>query len=272
MENAVRRFFDAEGIEAFGFLPYSACRPTNVGLLARRAEGFVPRSCLVFLIPYYTGPADNLSLYAVSRDYHLYMRDLGERLTAALRSACPHGEFLSFSDHSPIDERHAAVTAGLGVYGENGLLIHEKYGTLVFIGELLSSLPPPEGIVLHPTATCEGCGACRRACPTGALTGEGECLSAITQKKGELFEEAYGMMRRHRTVWGCDLCQTACPHTRRAMAGGAVTPIAFFHKERIPYLDLATLDAMSDEELSRRAYAWRGRKTIERNLRHFEEK
>ena len=34
---------------------------------------------------------------------------------------------------------------------------------------------------------CEHCGACKRACPTGILRGEGvDCLSAITQKKGTL--------------------------------------------------------------------------------------
>ncbi len=269
MKEAIARFFSAEGIEAFGFLPYSACRITRSDLIERRVA-FCPRSAIIFLVPYYTGPADNLSLYAVSRDYHLYMAALFERLIAMLRTECPEGEFCAFADHSPIDERHAAVTAGLGIYGDNGLLIHPTYGSLVFIGEILSSLPPPDGTVLHPPAACEHCGACRRACPTGALVGQGDCLSELTQRKGDLPPEAFSLMRRHRTVWGCDLCQTACPHTRRAIGAGVTTPIPFFHEARLPHLDTATLAAMSPEEFKTRAFAWRGRKTVERNLLHYE--
>ena len=271
MEKLCRDFFATEGIEAYGLLPFSACRVTYPELLTRRAD-FTPRSLLVFLVPYYTGPGENLSLYAVSRDYHLYMSDLFDRLLACLREAYPEGGFCAFADHSPIDERHAAVTAGLGIYGDNGLLIHPKYGSLVFIGEIFSSLPAPEDTLLHPPQGCEHCGACRRACPTGALEGKGDCLSEITQRKGNLSEEAYHLMRRYRTVWGCDLCQTACPHTRRAMASGAVTPLRFFHEARLPRLDTEILGAMTPEEFKTRAFAWRGRKTIERNLLHFEEK
>ncbi|MBR7094741.1 MAG: DUF1730 domain-containing protein [Clostridia bacterium] len=270
MRNAVRELFLTEGIEAFGVLPYAACRETYPTLLARRDPTFTPRSVLVFLVPYYTGPAENLSLYAVSRDYHLYMRTLAERLAATLATAYPTAKFLSFSDHSPIDERHAAASLGLGLLGDNGLLIHKKYGSLVFIGEVFSDLPAPPDAATIPPASCEHCGACRRACPTGALTGGGDCLSELTQRKGALPPEAFLLMRRHATVWGCDLCQTACPHTRRAIAANATTPIAFFHEARLPHLTLATLAAMSDEEFSERAYAWRGRKTIERNLTEYE--
>ncbi len=269
MKASLSRFFFDEGIEAFGVLPYEACRVTNPALLSRRVA-FSPRSVIVFLIPYYAGPSDNLSLYAVSRDYHLYMEGLFVRLTEYLRAESPEGEFCAFADHSPIDERHAAVTAGLGMYGDNGLLIHSKYGSLVFIGEMFSSLPPPEGTVLHPARGCEHCGACRRACPTGALSGQGDCLSEITQRKGELPEEAFALMRRYRTVWGCDRCQTACPHTRRAIEAGVITPIGFFHEARLPHLNTAILAAMSPEQFRTRAFAWRGRKTIERNLLHYE--
>ena len=269
MKESLSRFFCEEGIEAFGILPYEACRLTYPALLSRRAS-FTPRSVIVFLVPYYTGPSDNLSLYAVSRDYHLYMSDLFARLAARLDREYPGEEHCSFADHSPIDERHAAVTAGLGVYGDNGLLIHPKYGSLVFIGEVFSTLPPPADAVILPPRACEHCGACRRACPTGALLGRGDCLSEITQRKGELPPEAFALMRRHGTVWGCDLCQTACPHTRRAIETGVVTPIPFFHEARIAHLDSATLASMPPEEFKARAYAWRGRATIERNLREYE--
>ena len=270
MKDTVAALFAAEGITEYGFLPMEATRLTYPALLSRGGD-FIPRSVLLFLVPYYTGPADNLSLYAVSRDYHLYMRGLGERLTAVLSSAHPTASFRIFSDHSPIDERHAAVSCGLGILGDNGLIINRKYGSLVFIGELFSSLPAPEEAEVHPLVTCEHCGACRRACPTRALSGEGECLSALTQKKGDLAPETVALMRKHRTVWGCDLCQTSCPHTRRAIEAGITTPIPFFHEARLPRLDGEVLAALTPEEFKTRAFSWRGRAVVERNVRAFEE-
>ncbi|MBO7763029.1 MAG: epoxyqueuosine reductase [Clostridia bacterium] len=258
-----------EGITELGLLPISAVRVLRPELFCRAGD-FTPKSVLLYLIPYYTGPADNLSLYAVSRDYHRYVRALGEELSAALSAAFPGASFRNFTDHSPIDERHAAVLAGLGFFGDNGLLIHPRYGSLVFIGELFSDLPAPSDTPLFPLVGCEHCGACRRACPTGALSGEGECLSELTQRKGVLSPETVRLMRRHHTVWGCDLCQTACPHTRRAIASGTVSPIPFFHASRIPHLDSATLAAMPKEEFEMRAFAWRGRSTVERNLKAYE--
>lgn len=266
---AASAILSEEGITEYGVLPISEVRVTYADLFSRDGA-FTPRSVLIYAVPYYTGPAENLSSYAVSRDYHLYMRSLSERLASAIGAQYPHAALRAFSDHSPIDERHAAARAGLGRLGDNGLLITERYGTLVFIGELFSDLPAPQDTPLYEIEGCEHCGACRRACPTGALSGSGECLSELTQRRGELAPETVALMRAHRTVWGCDLCQMACPHTRRAIERGAVTPVAFFHEERIPFLDSARLAAMDKATFKSRAFAWRGRKTVERNLAAYE--
>ena len=46
------------------------------------------------------------------------------------------------------------------------------------------------GEAVLEVASCENCGLCLAACPTGILRGEGDvCLSALTQKKGELNED-----------------------------------------------------------------------------------
>ena len=114
-----------------------------------------------------------------------------------------------------------------------------------------------------PVKYCESCGACKYVCPTGILRGEGnDCLSAITQRKGELTDEEKQLMRECNTLWGCDLCQTSCPYNY----GISLTPVDFFYRERIPCLTAEILDSMSDEEFSRRAFAWRKRKTVERNI------
>ena len=253
-----------EGVEYAAALPILSVDLTREYLLTR-IEGFSPRAVILFLVPYYAGETENLSRYAASEDYHLYMRGLIDRMTTKLYNLYPEHQFHGFADHSPIDERAAAVRAGLGVLGRNGLLLNPTYGSYVFLGEIFTDLTA-ESLGFKeeaPLRACEDCGACRRACPTGILRGEGDdCLSAITQKKGSLDGREIALMRKTNTVWGCDLCQTACPYNRNART----TPIAFFHENRTPHLTLELLDAMDDASFSRRAYAWRGRETMRRNL------
>ena len=155
MLTVATQYFERESIDSFGVLPISACRVVRPELF-ERGGSFCPRSTLVFLVPYYTGPSENLSLYAVSRDYHVYMRSLTAGLIDRLRTAHPGATFRSFSDHSPIDERHAAATAGLGILGDNGLLIHKKYGSLVFIGEVFSDLDAPADAATTISGPCAG--------------------------------------------------------------------------------------------------------------------
>ena len=264
MKKEIERFFDEEKIEYFAALDYSDVFEINHGLIER--NNLNARSLIVFLLPYYVGGSVNLSEYSASLDYHIIIKDVTARLITRLESIYPENKFVGFGDHSPIDERGAALAAGLGILGENGLIINEKYGTYVFIADVISDLPPDElgAIKPHPVLKCEGCGACLAACPTGILRGDAcECLSAITQRKGELTQQEVSLMRKYNTVWGCDICQTACPHNR----GVSATPLEFFKKERIELLTSEILNNMSDEDFNSRAFAWRKRQTIERNLK-----
>ena len=78
----------------------------------------------------------------------------------------------------------------------------------------------------------------------------------------DLTDEEKDLMRKYNILWGCDECQRYCPHNLNAVK----TPIEFFYKDRIPCLTEELLDSMSDEDFEKRAFAWRKRKTIERNL------
>ncbi len=269
MLTRLRSAFAAKGIEAVVPLSMTDVTVTRPHLLTRLLP-FSPQSVILFLVPYYTGQGGNLSAYAVSRDYHHYMQGLFSRLSISLSDT--GYTFCGFADHSPIDEREAAARAGLGVRGENGLLIHPRYGSFVFIGELFTdaplAVPSPRQIV-----RCEGCGACRRACPTGLLRGESEeCLSAVTQQKTPLTEGQVALLRAQGSAWGCDACQLVCPHNRRAVeSGSAVTPIRFFHEARISSLTQKSLAEMSEAEFALRAYSFRGRAPLARNLAILEE-
>ena len=69
-------------------------------------------------------------------------------------------------------------------------------------------------------------------------------------------------MRKYNTAWGCDECQSSCPYNREPEK----TPVTFFYRDRISELSRELLDSMDKAAFEKRAFAWRGRKTVERNL------
>ncbi len=259
-----------QSITLCGCIPLSSCRIQKPYLLKK--TGIATGSVVIFAIPYYTPICDgnrNLSAYAVAKDYHLFVKNLEITLTKQLKQQCPDQTFAFFADHSPIEEREAAAKAGLGMIGKNGLLITEPYSSYVFLGELITDavLPYRE----YPVAFCEMCGACTAACPM--KKGECQiCLSALTQKKGNLSTEEKALICKFGTAWGCDICSEICPHTISAKKAGTVySPIPFFHQDALPILTPETLDSMTENIFKERAYSWRGREIIRRNLAALEE-
>ncbi len=263
MKNRLKEFFDTEKIEYFSVLPYSECKVLRPDIMAR--EDFLPKSVIIFLIPYYGGECLNISRYAASRDYHIYVKEITEKLASFLKCEIANIRCKGYGDHSPIDERDAAAKCNLGIIGDNGLLINEKYGSYVFIAELVCNAEPAlfGDFLLNGVNFCEHCAACRNACPTKRLsTPDAPCLSAVTQKRGELSADEKEIMKKVGSAWGCDLCQQVCPHN----AEPKISPIPFFTEDRITELTGKEMSQMSDVEFSVRAFSWRGRKTVLRNL------
>ena len=256
-------FFEKWKIEYYRVVDFSFLRVSNERILNRC--DFTPRCAIIFLLPYFTIAPENISRYATSVDYHILVKEVTDELCETLLREFPESKSYGFGDHSPIDERHASLIAGLGILGDNGLLINEKYGSYVFIADVLTDIPPE---MLEATPPCEiscciHCGACRRACPTQILSGGGvDCLSAITQRKGELTADEISLMIKYNTVWGCDICQSVCPYNKTPR----LTPIDFFYRDRIDRLTDELLLSLTDETLRSRAFGWRGRAVLERNL------
>ena len=258
----MRELFLDEGIEYYAVLDINDVIQTYPELIER--EGFTPRSLVVYLVPYYVSGAVNLSTYATSLDYHICITEINLRLAERLKQLYPEAKMKGYGDHSPIDEVDAAVKAGLGVRGKNHLLINEKFGSYVFIGEMITDIEADKlgTTPLSSPKSCIDCGRCAEVCPTGTLRCGAPCLSAITQRKGELTETEAEIMRSVGTAWGCDLCQTVCPYNESPKQ----TPIAFFHRERVTKLTQDIVNSYSREELRRRAFGWRGRAVLLRNL------
>lgn len=238
-------------------------------LLPCRAAARLPQnseSVIMFFFPYYLGEeaydGANISRYACVRDYHEVAQEILGRTCGDLKECFPDEEFEPFADNSPIPEVYGAVLAGLGKRGENGLLIHPEYGSWGFIGEIVTTLHLPvtgDGKI----SPCLQCGACVKMCPAQAIEKDGinaqKCLSAVTQKKGELTDDEKELIAVSCCAWGCDVCQSVCPMNK----GVKKTYLTEFSENY-------NVKAVIGGSLENRAYAWRGRKVIERNLKLIE--
>lgn len=118
-------------------------------------------------------------------------------------------------DSAPILERSLAVQAGLGWIGKSSMFINPKYGSGLFLCEILLNLP------LEPDLpyTVDRCGRCRRcidACPNHCIDPQtrtiraDHCASYLTiEHKGEFTPEQIELVGTH--LFGCDECLRACP-------------------------------------------------------------
>ena len=266
MIEKIKSLLKKENIFLYSFYPLELCVIKKQYLLDR--AGISSGFAVIFAIPYYTKACEeqrNISSYAVCRDYHLFIKELEGRIIPTLKKDHPDTPFAMFADHSPIDERDAAVRSGIGVIGKNGLLITKPYSSYVFIGELIVGAElAKDHYEESELRYCENCGLCQKACPW-LCSESNECLSAMTQKKGALTASESELIKRYG-LWGCDICTEVCPHTHRAIKENTIySPIEFFNRETIPYLTYDIVAEMDDDNFMQRAYSWRGRDTILRN-------
>lgn len=247
----------------------SDCRSLRPHQLSRLE--FKPKTAVIGLLPYYTPLCDDprsVSVYALGYDYHYLLRQISEKIINAGKIRFPDWHFAVCGDISPFDEVDAAARAGLGIIGRNRLLITKEHSSFVFIFELLTDIDAADIPQATEPEHCENCGRCVSACPT-CLRGKGECLSAITQKKGVLTPDEEELMRKYGTIWGCDRCQLACPHTVAARRAGTLyRGSEWFLQNALPF---PTEETISDpDDFPRRAYSWRGIDVMRRNLHILE--
>lgn len=274
MENAtLEKIMKQNGVDLFGVADFKKLTPVNQRLYdALKQKG--AKSVIVLALPYKSGLKQkdkfNMSAYARVRDYHARFAALFESLARDLKAAFPGCFFDSYSDHSPINEKEAALFAGLGIRGLNTLLITKKYGTFVFLGGVVTD-KPFKSADAAPKA-CAGCDKCVRLCPTGALTVSGghaflnreKCLSAVSQKTKKSPAELE-LLKKHKVVWGCDICQDVCPYNRD------ITPCGddYFINGFIGDISYDFIKNMPDEVFSLYPFSWRKKEVILENLSLF---
>lgn len=158
--------------------------------------------------------------YARGRDYHHVHRKRLKKMIAWLELHSGQTNIAKgFSDSTPVLEKALAVQAGLGWFGKNTLLIHRRFGTFILLSGLFTTLEFENPVLASRLPKCGSCTRCIDACPTQAIVSPyhldaAKCLSyhLIESKKEIPFEIA---KRNPGYVFGCDICQDACPHNVR---------------------------------------------------------
>ncbi len=146
-----------------------------------------------------------------------------------------HNDRRAIADFS---QRHAAVAAGLGIFGRHNLVIHPRFGTRVIFTSILTNLD------LQPSPRCDEdfcmhCNLCVENCPARALDEEGrtdvmKCLAhsqpyglgadiafqlqrvgkSPAEQKAMLVDEHYARLRQAAYLgnqYMCFNCLKSCP-------------------------------------------------------------
>ena len=251
MNDKIRKICFYEGVANIGFCKFSWVEDK---LLECRAKSRIPegaKTVIMAVFPYRVKKErpQNISRYAAVADYHKICGDFLNAAKLALEGAFPQNKFECFVDNSPIPEVYAASAAGLGIVGDNGLLITPRYGSFVFLGAIVTDI---EIDCENRYTECMHCGFCRNACPV--CLDKNRCLSAVSQKKGELSPTEQDSLKAHGIVWGCDICAEVCPFNKAV----EFSNIKEFTES---YRDCFSCD----EDITGRAYEWRGKGTVQRN-------
>ncbi|MGI6201070.1 MAG: 4Fe-4S double cluster binding domain-containing protein [Christensenellales bacterium] len=119
---------------------------------------------------------------------------------------------------APVSFKEAAVRAGLGWRGHSDLLVTPQYGPRVRLGLILLGERLPAGEPVTRSGCPEGCRACVRACPYGAIIGPRwqpgqprETRIHIHQCNDNRSAYRHALGRKH----SCGLCMAACPFGSR---------------------------------------------------------
>ena len=260
MIKEITQILENNDIERIGIINIDECEVINQRIMPEWAK-----SAIIFCIPYRAesdAPNDGFSEYARVYDYHNFSKNLYKTITNQLNDSF-NFNFEGFCDHSPINEKLAAAKCGLGFIGRNSLFFDNIYGSYVFLGSIITDyicdIKPCE------IKTCDNCGLCIEKCPGKSIVERGInrdiCLSAISQKKRKTSEE-YEILKKHNIVWGCDICQSVCPHNKAAK----IKPLPYFKETRIANINKEFIMSLSDEEFNKYAFSYKGRQIVLNNM------
>ncbi len=165
-----------------------------------------------------------------------------------------------------LTEKPIARRSGVGWYGKNGIIVTERFGSWVVLGEIITELELDTDEPLQ--RDCGDCTICIDSCPTKAIVSpyiidRTKCLQFISERLMKVpldFREVWG-----DRLYGCTTCQEVCPQNRK-IKPKKYKPEYGYVGSKIPLIPLLTI---SEEEFQNYfAYnqiAMRPREAIKRN-------
>lgn len=292
IKNKIKEFCESLGLDTLGFIP---CRRfdelidfyksrQDLGLQNEFEEKEIEKrinpniymedgkTIISIAFPYYHEgeSVDNgFSIYTKRFDYHRVLKKY-------LKEICEYieglgGKAQAFVDSNSLPERYIAYLAGVGFIGRNNMIITEKYGSYVFLGEIITDLELEcEDIgsfeEISKYKKCGECDNCIKECPTKSINksriNPNICLSYITQKK-DINDKEIKLLKGN--LFGCDFCQLKCPYNE-----GVDTDIIeefktldYMNNEVITY---ASMDnRYFKDKVNTTSCGWRGKNVIRRN-------
>ncbi|MBP1889299.1 epoxyqueuosine reductase [Clostridium moniliforme] len=179
------------------------------------------KTIISIAFPYATSESfyDNgFSIYTKGLDYHKVVHFYLEKICEFIKEL--GGDSVALVDSNSLPERYIGVLSGIGFIGKNNMLITKKYGSYVFLGEIITDLEIYEEDKANFSSInnyyeCKECNICFKECPTKSINSFRKnpniCLSYLTQKK-DLSDKEINLLNGR--IFGCDSCQMKCPYNK----------------------------------------------------------
>ena len=191
---------------------------------ANHPEKLLPgaKSIISLGISYFKDPKNNINnkyigkvaQYAWGKDYHFVIKNKLNIFVDKL-SDIFENDFKTriFVDDGPMNDRAVAERAGVGWFGKNTNILTKKFGSWVFLSQILTTLDLKPDKPLKKN--CGNCVKCIDKCPTNAIIAPykidaRKCIAYLTiEHRGAIPID----LRPHIQNWifGCDICQEVCP-------------------------------------------------------------
>ena len=263
MEYALKEWIAMGWHAGMDYMVRNADKRMDVRLLVEGAQSVVcVAKAYASVLP--EGATNHVARYAFHDDYHKTLRDglyNMAKLLGVKGKVCV--------DTVPISDRHWAQRAGLGWIGKHTLLVTQRWGSWVNLGELVLTEECDEYDTPLPNG-CTNCNCCVEACPNGAISKQGKpmidarrCVAYNSvENRADEWNEG---VETNGYIYGCDCCQEACPFNANGVADRL--PIKASRLHEMQMLEQATEEQFrtmtQDKPMNRITYnMW------QRNLRH----